>query len=173
MNTRKLFLMVFLFVTTSSLTLSHAGTYPYLTQHDFNSHRSIASSVWVVMGSMVFLETEERTMRTFGLKEWGKEGFSPPEEGDEVTLILDRGNTIIDITHAGGKGGVFLNEVTGMVKRVDSPMQQVEIETELGDRHLFEMKDAANTKLNWIQKDRWVTLVIDGEGRVMDAFRPE
>ncbi|MFQ5596665.1 MAG: hypothetical protein ACE5GK_01305 [Nitrospiria bacterium] len=173
MDTRKLFLMILVFVFASSFSLADAGNYPYLTQHDIDSHRSIASSVWTVMGGMVFLETEERTMRSFGLKEWEQEGFPPPEEGDEATLILDRGNTIVDITEPGGKGGLFGNEVRGVVQHVDGPMKQIAIETALGDMLVFEMKDAASTKLRWIQKGRTVSLAIDGQGRVMDAFRFE
>ncbi len=173
MDTRKVFLTLLLFVIASPFSMVGAGEYPYLPEHDLNAYRSIASSVWAVKGSMLVLETEERTMRSFGVKEWAQEGFMPPKEGDEVTLTLDRGNTIIDITESGGKGGFFDNQLTGKVHRISGLMKWIVLETDEGDIYGFDMKDAAATKLNWIQEGRRVTLAMDGQDRVMDAYRAD
>jgi len=164
-----MFLLLFVGVSFSSV---YASGYPTLTQHDLSSHRSIYSSVWTVKGDMVILETEERTMRSFGVKEWMREGFPPPEEGDEVTLILDRGNTIIDLTAPGGKGGFFGNEISGMVQEFNGPMRWIAIRTEFGMVKRFVLKGDAATKLNGITKGRMLILAMDGQNRVMDAYRP-
>lgn len=173
METHKLFLTLVLFAFASPFSSAVAGGYPSLPQHNLDSHRSIASSVWTVKGDMVILETEERTMRSFGVREWKREGFPSPDEGDEVTLILDTGNTIIDLTEPGGKGGFFGNEVTGRIHRINGPMKWIVLEAEDGETYGYDLKDAAATKLNWIEKGRKVTLAMDGENRVMDVFHAE
>jgi len=124
------------------------------------------------MGDMVFLRTEEHTTRTIGLKEWEREGFAIPKEGDEVSLILDYGNTIIDITEAGGKGGFFGNEVMGRVHLFNGPFLWIAIEGNDGEMKAFVLKDAAVTKLNGIEPGRPIILALDGENRVMDVYRP-
>lgn len=172
MSRPKLLLMFLLFVLGVSFASAYAAEYPTLSHHDLSSHRSIYSSVWTVRGDMVILETEERTMRSFGVKEWMREGFPSPEEGDEVTLILDRGNTIIDLTAAGGKGGFFANEISGTVQEFNGPMKWISIRTEFGFVKRFALKGDAATKLNRIAKGRMVTLAMDGQNRVMDAYRP-
>lgn len=174
MCTRRLFLMVFLFVSTISFSTANADEYPYLTQYNLESHRSVASYVWSVMGDMVILETEERTMRSFGVEEWKREGFPSPAEGDEVTLILDSGNTIIDLTESGGKGGGFFgNEITGVVHQFSRPMKLIILNTEFGELQTFELKDAAATKLNWVRPGKGIILITDGQNRVMDVYRAE
>ncbi|MFQ5779639.1 MAG: hypothetical protein ACE5J1_03425 [Nitrospiria bacterium] len=173
MDRRKLLPMFLLFVFASSFSLAYGGEYPYLSQHNPDSHRSIYSSVWTVKGDLVILETEERTMRSFGVEEWKLEGFPPPEEGYEVTLILDRGNSIIDLTEPGGKGGFFGNEITGAVHFFDHSEKLITLKTGDDAFQSFALKDAAATKLNWIQNGRMVTLAMDGQNRVMDAYQPE
>jgi len=125
-----------------------------------------------VVGEMVFLSTEERTIRTVGLREWEREGFGMPEEGDEVSLILDYGNTIIDITETGGKGGFFGNEVSGKVHRFNGAMMWIAVKTDDGEIRGFGVKDGAVTKLNGIEFGRPIILALDGESRVMDVYRP-
>ncbi|MFQ5578984.1 MAG: hypothetical protein ACE5FZ_00085 [Nitrospiria bacterium] len=164
--------MFLLFILSISFSSVYASSYPTLTQHDLSSHRSVYSSVWTVKGDMVILETEERTFRSFGVKEWVREGFSAPEEGDEVTLILDRGNTIIDLTEPGGKGGFMGNEISGIVQEFNGPMKWISIKTEFGVVKRLALKGDAATKLNKITKGRMVTLSMDGQNRVMDAYRP-
>ncbi len=168
----KIFLMVVMLLLMPVFSSARAESYPYLLERNLTSHRSIASSVWAVMGDMVFLSTEERTLRTFGLSEWKQEGFAMPKEGDEVSLILDYGNTIIDITESGGKGGFFGNEVSGKVHLFNGPHMWIAIKTNDGEMQAFALKDAAATKLNGIESGRPIILALDGENRVMDVFRP-
>ncbi len=172
MNNHKLYLVLLLFVLGVSFSSAYAANYPYLSQYDLSSHRSIYSSVWTVKGDLVILETEERTMRSFGIKEWMREGFPLPEEGDEVTLIMDRGNTIIDLTKPGGKGGFFGNEISGTVQEFNGPMKWIAIRTASGFEKRFVIKGNVATKLNGIEKGRRVTLAMDGQNRVMDVYRP-
>lgn len=172
MNKYKLFLMVLVLLLTPIFSSARAETFPYLLERNLTSHRSIASSVWAVMGEMVFLTTEEHTTRTIGLRAWEEEGFGVPEEGDEVSLILDYGNTIIDVTEAGGKGGFFGNEARGKVHLFNGPNMWIAIERDDGEMQAFALKDAAATKLNGIEPGRPIILALDGENRVMDVYRP-
>lgn len=121
---------------------------------------------------MVFFKTKGGTIREFGAKEVNREGIPSPQPGEEVTLTLDQGNNIIDITEAGDKGGFGSNEVTGTVLSFDGPEKQITFETKEGKARDFELKDAVTTKLNGIEKGREVTLALDGENQVMDGYRP-
>jgi hypothetical protein len=170
MNTRRLFL-TFLFLALS-LSTAYGDDFPYLLPKDSSFHRSIDGAVFRVAGDMVFFKTEEGTLRKFGLKEVNREGIPSPQPGDEVTLTLDRWNDIIDITEAGDKGGFGGHEVTGTVFSYNGPEKEITLKTEEGEARDFELKDAVTTKLNGIEKGREVTLALDGENRVMDAYRP-
>lgn len=172
MKRYQLFLIVLVLFLMPVFSSARAGTYPYLLERNLTSHRSIVSSVWAVMGDMVFLNTEEHTTRTIGLREWEREGFGTPEEGDEVALILDYGNTIIDITEVGGKGGFFGNEVSGTVHRFNGRMMWIAVKTDDGEIQSFGVKGGAVTKLNGIEFGRPIILALDGESRVMDVYRP-
>jgi hypothetical protein len=167
--------MFWLLTSLSSTAYGGDLEYPYLLQRDLFSHKGINGTVLGIKSDLVFFKTEKGTKRSFGMKEMDREGIpSPPLPGDEVSLILDRGNSIIDVTEAGGKGGFFGNEVTGMVLSFDGPEKMITLKTEEGEVQGFLLKDAATTKLNKIEEEeRTVTLALDGEGRVMDVYRPE
>lgn len=174
MDRRKLFLMFLLLTSLSSTAYGGDLEYPYLLPKNLFSQRGINGTVLGIKSDLVFFKTEEGTKRSFGMKEMNREGIpSPPLPGDEVSLILDRGNSIIDVTEAGGKGGFVGNEATGTVLSFDGLEKMITVKTEEGAVHGFLLKDAATTKLNKIEEGRTVTLALDGEGRVMDAYRPE
>lgn len=170
MATRRLFLTFWLLAL--SLSTAYGDDFPYLLPKDSSFHRGINGTVFRVVSDMVFLKTEEGTIRKFGVKEVNREGIPSPQPGDEVTLTLDRWNAIIDITEAGDKGGFGGREITGTVLSYDGPEKEITLKTEEEAARDFELKDAAATKLNGIEKGRRITLAIDGEDRVMDAYRP-
>lgn len=175
MDTRKLFLMFWLLTLFSST--AYGGDLmvgdPYLHPKDPSSHKSMTATVVKIVSGMVFFKTEEGTIRNFGMKEIGKEEVPSLQLGDEISLILDRGNSILDVTEAGGKGGFIGNEVTGTVLSFDGLEKMITLKTEEGKVQGFLLKDAVATKLSGIKKGRTVILAIDGQDRVMDAYRPE
>lgn len=176
MKTRKLFL-VFWFLA-SSFSTAYGGDLlsggPWLVPNDPSySHRDITAIVSRVVSDMVFFKTEEKTIRNFGVKEFNREEIPSPQPGDEVSLILDRGNSIIDITEPGGKGGFIGNEVTGTVLSFGGSDEMITLETEEGEVQGFILKAVVATKLNGIRMGTKVTLAIDGQDRVMDAYQAE
>ena len=168
--------LVFLFLALSSST-AYSGDLlvgdPYLQPKDPSSHRSLNATVIRVTHDMVFLRTEERTVRNLAMKEVSGAGISSLRPGDKVDLILDRGNSILDITEPGGKGGFSGNEVTGTVQGFDWMNKRVTLETEMDGIRSIELRDAVATKLNGVKKGRVIILELDGKNRVIDAYRPE
>ncbi len=178
MNTRKLFLTIWFLA--SSISTAYGDDFvnnmvgePYLQRKDPSAHRSINATVKKVVSDTVFLRTEEKTIRTFGMKEANSDGISSLQTGNKLDLILDRGNSILAVTEAGGKGGFLGNEVTGTVQNFDILNKRIALKTEKGEVQSFDLREAVSTKLNGIGKGRMITLEIDGQNRAMDAYRPE
>ena len=146
---------------------------PYLQPSGPSSHRSIDAAVMRVVSDTVFLRTEESTIRTIGMKEVHSDGIPSLHPGDKVSLLLDRGNSILDITKAGGKGGFLGNEITGTVQHFDILNQQIAVKDKRGETQSYNLREAVATKLNGINKGRTIILELDRQNRAMDAYRPE
>lgn len=155
---------------------------------DQQQHRSITGEVDRIEGDMVFLKTEEGTVRNFGVKDAKKEGLKGLKAGDRVTLELDEGNAIADIhkeeaaaksnqdemTATEGKGGISHDQhrsVVGTVEAFDPIKKNIRLKTEEGKSESFEIKSGALSKLNGVVNGTKVTLEIDEENLVMDAHQ--
>ncbi|MBI3995984.1 MAG: hypothetical protein HY349_08425 [Nitrospirae bacterium] len=176
MNTRELlFMFLVLAVPFSTAYAGHVAVgEPYLQPNNSFSHRSISATVKKVVSDLVFLRTEESTVRTHGMKEIKKDGMPSIKEGDQVDLILDRrANTILAIAPPRGTGAYIGDEVTGTVQRFDWLNKRISLKTEEGDIQSLELRDAVVTKLIGVDKGRPIVLEMDGHHRAFDAYRPE
>ena len=160
---------------------------PKLPPQESGAHRKVTGTVDRVESDMVFLKTSEGTTRNFGVKEGAREGVKSLKPGDQITLELDEGNSIIDIhkdgmiakgndqTAPGDKGGLNSESgkghksVVGTIETYDQTQKIVILKTDQGKFETFQVKDAAATKLSGIKKGDKVTLEIDEQNRVMDA----
>jgi len=151
-------------------------------------HRNITGEVDRIDGDMIFLKTEEGTIRNFGIKDAKKEGLKGLKPGDRVTLELDEGNAIADIhkeemvatgdqnemTATEGKGGPSHEQhrsVVGTVEAFDPIKKNITLKTEEGKSESFEIKSSAIPKLNGIVNGTKVTLEVDEQNLVMDAHQ--
>jgi len=178
MNRRGLFLMAW--VLAASVSTAYGGDFvnnmvgePYLQPMDPSSHRSITATVTRVASDTVFFRTEERTIRNLGVKEMQRDGKTSIKPGDQVDLILDRGNSVLAIAPPRGTGAYIGDEVTGTVQHFDILNRRIILKTKEGDIQSLELRDAAATKLNGIGKGRRIVLEMDGQNRAFDAYRSE
>jgi len=134
------------------------------------SYRSIGATVLKVVSDTIFFKTAERTIRTSSVKSLDRSEMTSIKPGDQVTLILDQGNSILEIESGDNRGVLFAGEIVGTVQTVDTLDKNITVKTVGGSRS-FELRDAAATKLNGVQEGR-IILVLDRGDRVMDAYRP-
>lgn len=178
MNRRRLFLTILILVSSASAAYgtdfgNNMVGEPYLQPMDLSSHRSITGTVMKVESHTVFLRTDEGTIRTHGAKEIQKDGRRSLRPGDEVDLILDKGNSVLAIAPPRGTGAYIGNTVTGTVQRFDILDMRITLKTEEGEIQSIELRDAVATKLNGIAKGSTVSLEMDGHDRAFDAYRAE
>jgi hypothetical protein len=131
-----------------------------------------------VEGDMVFLRTEERTIRNLSITDAKRDGMSSLRPGDTVDLILDRGNSVVAVAPPRGTGAFIGDGVTGTVQHGAPPFfdrfnQRITLKTEEGEIQSFELRGAVATKLNGIKQGRKVLLEMDGQHRAFDAYRAE
>jgi hypothetical protein len=127
---------------------------------------------------MVFARTAEGTTRSLAVAEAKKDGMSSLKPGDEVDLILDKGNSILAVAPPRGTGAFIGDAVTGTVQHGAPPFfdrfnKRITLKTEGGDVQTFELRSAAATKLNGVPTGRTVILEMDGQHRAFDAYRAE
>jgi len=91
--------------------------------------------------------------------------------GDQVDLIVDRGNSILAIAPPRGTGAYIGNEVSGTVQRFDILNKQIALKTKDGDVHSIELREVVATKLNGVGKGSAVSLEMDGHDRAFDAYK--
>jgi len=175
MSTRTLLLGFWLFATWCST--AYGGDLvvgdPYLQPKDPSSHRSLTATVMRVESGMVFLRTEERTIRNVAVTEAKRDGMSSLQPGDQVDLILDRGNSVLAIAPPRGTGAFIGDDVTGTVQRFDGLNKRITLKTVEGEVQNFQLRNAVATKLYGVKKGRTIALEMDGQNRAFDAYRPE
>lgn len=181
-----------LFLLSLTVRTSYAGDLldggPKLdTPPEQQQHRNITGEVDRIDGDMIFLKTEEGTIRNFGIKDAEKEGLKGLKPGDRVTLELDEGNAIADIhkeemvatgdqnemtaTDKGGLSHEQHRSVVGTVEAFDPIKKNITLKTEGGKSESFEIKVSAIPKLNGIVNGTKVTLEVDEQNLVMDAHQ--
>lgn len=146
---------------------------PYLQPKDPSSHRSLTATVMRVESGMVFLRTEERTIRNVAVTEAKRDGMSSLQPGDQVDLILDRGNSVLAIAPPRGTGAFIGDDVTGTVQRFDGLNKRITLKTVEGEVQNFQLRNAVATKLYGVKEGRTIALEMDGHHRAFDAYRPE
>jgi hypothetical protein len=99
--------------------------------------------------------------------------MSSLQPGDEVDLILDRGNSVLAVAPPRGTGVFIGDDITGTVQHFDILNKRITLKTEEGEIQNFELRDAVATKLNGVNKGRTIALEMDGQHRAFDAYRPE
>jgi hypothetical protein len=170
MNTRVIGFLGFLLVATSLSTAygeeMTSGVNPAAGP---DSYRSVNATVLRVVSDMVFFKTSEKTVRNTSMKELDRNGIRSVKPGDKVSLIVDRGNTILTITQP-ADAILFAGEITGTVQQVDRVNNSVTVKA-AGKPRSFALRDAAAMKLASLKGGR-VTLVLDQENWAMDAYRP-
>jgi len=175
MNTRTL-VLGFLLVA-SWFSTAYGGDLlvgdPYLQPKDPSSHRSLTATVMKVESGMVFLRTAERTIRNLSITEAKRDGMSSLQPGDEVDLILDKGNSVVAVAPPRGTGAFIGDGVTGTVQRFDRLNKRITLKTEEGEIQNCELRGALAEKLNGIKKGRTISLEMDGQHRAFDAYRAE
>ncbi len=150
----------------------------YLPPKDPTAHRSVVATVRKVVSETVYLRTNERTLRNIAVTEAARDGMSSLRPGDEVDLILDRGNSVLAIAPPRGTGAFIGDEVIGTVQHGAPPFfdgfnRRITLKTDDGAVQTFELRGAVATKLNGIPKGRTIILELDGHHRAFDAYRPE
>ncbi len=178
MNTRTSLLGILLLAPSSSTAYADHLIEPYLQQKDPSSHRSLTATVMKVESGMVFLRTAERTTRSLAVTEAKRDGMSSLRSGDEVDLILDRGNSILAVAPPRGTGAFIGDAVIGTVQHGAPPFfdrfnKQITLKTEEGDVQTFELRNAVATKLNGVPTGRRVILEMDAHHRAFDAYRAD
>lgn len=171
-------LVALVLVLAFSVSTAYASSFannmvgePYLQPMELSSHRSVTGTVMGVRSNTVFLRTDEGTIRTIGMKEMQRDGMSSIQAGDQVDLILDRGNSVLAIAPPRGTGAYIGDEVTGTVQRFDWVDRRITLETGKGEMQSYEVRSAVVTKLIGVDKGRPVTLEMDGHNRAFDAYR--
>ncbi len=173
MKTRTSLLGFLLFAPSFSTAYGGHFVEPYLQPKDSSSHRSITATVKRIASDTVFVRTEERTIRNLGVTEAKRDGMSSLQPGDEVDLILDRGNSVLAVAPPRGTGVFIGDDITGTVQHFDILNKRITLKTEEGEIQNFELRDAVATKLNGVHKGRMIALEMDGQHRAFDAYRPE
>lgn len=178
MKTRISLLAFLLFAPSFSTAYGSHFVEPYLQPKDPSSHRSLTATVMRVESGMVSLRTEERTIRNLAVTEVKRDGMSSLQPGDEVDLILDRGNSVLAVAPPRGTGAYIGDDVTGTVQQGAPPFfdrfnKRITLKTEEGEIQSFELRDAVATKLNGVNEGRTIVLEMDGQHRAFDAYRPE
>ena len=173
MKTRTSLLVFLLFAPSFSTAYGGHFVEPYLQPKDSSSHRSITATVKRVASDTVFVRTEERTIRNLGVTEAKRDGMSSLQPGDEVDLILDRGNSVLAVAPPRGTGVFIGDDITGTVQHFDILNKRITLKTEEGEIQNFELRDAVATKLNGVNEGRMIALEMDGHHRAFDAYRPE
>ncbi len=178
MKTRTLLLGFLLFAPSFSTAYGGHFVEPYLQPKDSSSHRSITATVKRIASDTVFVRTEERTIRNLAVTEVERDGMPSLRPGDQVDLILDKGNSVIAIAPPRDTGAFIGDDVTGTVQHGAPPFfdrfnKRITLKTEEGEIQSFELRDAVATKLNGVNEGRTIILEMDGQHRAFDAYRPE
>lgn len=144
-------------------------------------HRVIAAEVQRMNRGVVFVKTQEGTLRNFSIEEAKKEGISSLQKGDRLLLEIDEGNLIIDMQkqEAAAKAarspesGTIGHPQTikGALDSFDPLDRKVSIRLGSGETQSFEVKVPVLTKLNGVTQGAHITLIVDEQGRVKDAHK--
>jgi hypothetical protein len=177
---------VFLLVASSFSTAyaSHGGAFandfinnkhgePYLQVKEPSSHRHVTATVERIVSGTVFVRTRERTIRNLGMIEVRRDGMPSLRSGDQVDLILDRGNSVLAIAPPNGTGAYIGDDIAGTVQHFDILNRRIALKTEDGAIESFDLRNAVATKLNGVKKGRKIILEMDGQHRAFDAYRAE
>jgi hypothetical protein len=175
---KKRILLSMVWVLATSVSMAYADSFvnnmvgePYLQPMGPSSHRSVTGTVIKIRSDMVFLRTDQGTIRAVGLKALQRDGMPSIKAGDQVDLIVDRGNSVLAIAPPRGTGAYIGNEVTGTVQRFDILNKQIAIKTKEGDTQSIQLRQGVATKLNGVGKGSAVSLEMDGHDRAFDAYK--
>ncbi|MEW6684473.1 MAG: hypothetical protein AB1451_16380 [Nitrospirota bacterium] len=176
MQTRTSLLGILLLAPWSATAYGSHPVEPYLQEKDPSSHRSLTATVTRVESGMVFLRTAEGTTRSLAVAEAKRDGMSSLKPGDEVDLILDKGNSILAVAPPRGTGAYIGDVITGTVQHSAPPFfdrfnKEITLKTEEGEIQTFELRNAVATKLNGVSTGKKVILEMDGHHRAFDAYR--
>lgn len=144
-------------------------------------HRVIAAEVQRMNWGVVFVKTQEGTLRNFSIEEAKKEGISSLQKGDRLLLEIDEGNLIIDMqkqeaaakTARSPESGTIGHPQTvkGALDSFDPLDRKVSIRLDSGETKAFEVKVPVLTKLNGVAQGAQITLIVDEQDLVKDAHR--
>jgi|GEM_PF-3119383 len=144
-------------------------------------HRIVTAEVQRVDRGIVFVKTQEGTLRNFSAEEAKKEGLPSLQKGDLLLLEIDEGNLIIDMqkqeaaaktvrsTESGTIGHPQM--IKGALDSFDPLDRKVSIRLDSGETKAFEVKVPVLTKLNGVAQGSQIALIVDEQGLVKDAHR--
>jgi len=146
----------------SALSIAYAGDLPGGSSQRSPSisgqgHRNVIGTVSKTTERMLSVKTEEGTTRSFTVKSAAIDGVTNLQPGDRVLLELDEGNQIIGINAIGEKHQL----VHGKVVEIDRNKKIVTLELKNGTSQSYGMKEAMAGKMNNIEKEAVVTLMVD------------
>lgn len=120
-------------------------------------HRSLIGTVTKTTDTMLTVETEEGTSRSFSLKAAKVDGISTLHPEDRVLLELDEENQIIGIHDIGEKHQLVRGEIVG----IDRVKKIITLKLMNGTSQSYGMKEAMAGKMNNIEAGAVVMLMVD------------
>jgi uncharacterized protein YuzE len=145
-----------------TLSIAYAGDSPGGgPQHSSSTidqgHRNVIGTISKATETMLTVETEEGTTRSFTLKSAKNDGITTLRPGDRVLLELDEGNQIIGINDIGEKHQLVRGEVVG----IDRDKKIITLKLKNGTSQAYGMKEAMAGKMNNIEKGAIIMLMVD------------
>jgi len=125
-------------------------------------HRNVIGTISKTTETMLTVETEEGTTRSFTLRSAKSDGITKLQPGDRVLLELDEGNQIIGINDIGEKHQLVRGEVVG----IDRVRKIVTLKLENGTSQAYGMKEAMAGKMNNIEKGASIMLMVDQRNKL-------
>lgn len=143
------------------------------------AHRTLHGTVTKIENGMLFLRTEEGTIRNFSTKNIKEvEKVRNLKEGDALVLEFDEGNQIIHIDRLSEHDALSEAErhqtVAGHVEAYDPLARTLTLKLRDGTTRSFELKPSASLKAAGLKKGTVVVMEIDEDNdQVMDLHEQE
>jgi len=166
-------------ILACSYCIAHAGEAESrehkVSQLGVKGHYYVTGTVSRITDGAVFLKTGELREREFTIKEAHREKIKGLKVGDRITLELDEGDLIIDLSRGNAqelKGLEKKNRfVKGEVVGYEPLKKVVTLKLKDGEMKSYAMKDAAATYMNDIKMRTGVVLEIDKENNLVEDVK--
>ena len=140
--------------------------------HDVVSqrHQELHAVVTKIDSGMIFMKAVEgQQNRVLSRTQAERMGLHDVKVGDELSLVIDEGNTVIDV-HKAGMPAHGHQTIQGKVEFTDRTSKEIRLSTSDGIRS-FTLDPSAVTKIAGMQKGDAVKLELDESNVVIDVHR--